>query len=264
MAEEAENKTFWEHLDDLRAVILRIVGVVCVATVGCFCFKEAIFELVFAPSEGDFILYRILGRVAGVGAESIAPPDVRIINTELAGQLIMHLKVALGVGIVVTVPYVVWAVANYLAPALYAGERRAMRTVFCWGTALFYVGMLVSYVLVFPLAYRFLVAYQVGEMVENMISLESYVDNLLLLCLLMGVLFELPIVAVALSRVGIIDARIMRTYRRHAVLVILTVAAIVTPTTDIFTLLLVALPVYFLYEVSIVVVGKSKRQERGR
>ncbi len=126
-----------------------------------------------------------------------------------------------------------------------------MRTAFTWGTILFFLGVAIAYVLVFPLAYQFLASYEVSDEVENMFTLGSYIDNLSLLCLLMGVFFELPIVAVLLGKLGLITSSLMKEYRRHAILAIVILAAIITPTTDVFTLALVSLPICVLYEVSV-------------
>ncbi|MDY4173749.1 MAG: twin-arginine translocase subunit TatC [Bacteroidales bacterium] len=243
-------KTFWEHLDDLRGLLIRIVAVVSALSVICFCFKDELFGIVMAPSHPDFVLYRVLG--------GLIPPSIEggLINTSLSGQLMMHFKVALGAGVCLSAPVVIFMVARYLSPALYAQERRAMTAVFVWGGLLFAVGAAVAYVLIFPLAYQFLMTYQVSPDVQNMINLQSYIDNLLLLCLLMGVLFELPVVARVLSALGLLTRGVMRRYRRHALLAIVTLSAIVTPTTDVLTLALVSLPVWLLYEASILVVRK--------
>ncbi len=242
---ESTDKTFWEHLDELRALLFRIVIILAVAVIVCFCFKDELFDFVLAPSRPDFILYRLL---SGLGTPQL--PD-HLINTSLAGQLMTHFKVAMTVGAALCVPIIIWLVARYLAPALYPKERHAMRVAFSWGTLLFFLGVATAYVLVFPLAYQFLASYEVSGEVENMFTLESYIDNLSLLCLLMGVFFELPIVAVLLGKLGLVTSNLMKTYRRHAILAIVTLAAIITPTTDIFTLTLVSLPICVLYEVSV-------------
>ena len=248
---QSSDKSFWEHVDDLRALILRIVVVVAGLCVVCFCFKEALFSIIIAPACPDFPLFRLMATFSHV---SFPQPD--FVNTELTGQLWSHFKMAFCAAFVLGVPYVVSEIANYLAPALYATERRALRFVMVGGTLLFYLGMAVAYFLVFPLAYRFLADYVVDPSVRNLISLSSYTDNLIVMLLLMGALFELPIVAVALGRLGIINRQLMRRYRRHAILGILIVTAVLTPTTDILTLLLVGMPIYVLYEVSIFCVRK--------
>lgn len=239
------DKSFWDHLDDLRALILRILVVMAVAAVISFCLKDLLFGIVLAPSRPDFIIYKLLS-----GLVSPNLPE-GFVNTTLTGQMMTHFKVAISAGIIASAPIVVILVAQYLAPALYPGERKALTRALTWGSILFYLGLGISYFLIFPLAYQFLASYEVSESVHNMLTLSSYVDNLLLLCLLMGVLFELPVVAVLLGRVGLVSSSLMRRYRRHAILIIVTAAAIITPTTDIFTLIIVSLPVFLLYEVSI-------------
>lgn len=244
------DKTFWEHLDDLRALLLRSLAVVCAATVVCFCFKDELFAVVLAPLRPDFPLYRLLS--------GLRPPDFGggLVNTRLSGQLMMHLKLSLGAGVCCSVPVLAWLGARYLSPALYPRERRALGGAFAVGGLLFAAGVALAYVLVFPLAYQFLAGYEVSGAVTNMITLDSYVDNLLTLSLVMGVLFELPVVARTLSAAGLVDRRLMRRYRRHAIVCIVTLAAVVTPTTDALTLALVSLPVWLLYEASVLVVKK--------
>lgn len=239
------NKSFWEHLDDLRALLFRLLAALAVATVACFCFKDELFSVVLAPSRPDFLIYRLL---AGLGTPNL---PAGLVNTTLGGQLMTHFKVAVGAGVVVSTPIGIYIIARYLAPALYPKERKAMTAAFTWGTLLFFAGMATAYVIVFPFAYQFLANYEVSSEVSNLFTLESYIDNLLLLVLLMGVLFELPVVAVLLNKMGLISSGLMKRYRRHAILAIVTASAIITPTTDIFTLAIVSMPVCLLYELSI-------------
>ncbi|MGN0029393.1 MAG: twin-arginine translocase subunit TatC [Marinilabiliaceae bacterium] len=242
---EDTKKSFWEHLDDLRALLFRLLAVLCVATIACFCLKDELFSVVLAPSKPDFLIYRLL---SGLGTPNL---PAGLVNTTLGGQLMTHFKVAMGAGVVISAPIGIYIIARYLAPALYPKERRAMTAAFTWGTLLFFAGMVTAYLVVFPFAYQFLANYEVSPEVSNLFTLESYIDNLLLLVLLMGVLFELPVVAVLLNKVGLVSAGLMKRYRRHAVLAIVTASAIITPTTDIFTLSIVSLPICLLYELSI-------------
>ncbi len=242
--------TFWEHLDELRAVIMRIVVCMTVLAIVFFCLKDLLFDIVLAPSSDDFILYQLI-RDWLPNAE-MQPIAIQMINTELTGQFMTHMQVAFYVAIVVSAPYILWQIFNYLAPALYSNERHFVRIAMVSGTFLFYVGAAVSYVLIFPLSYRFLALYQVSEIVVNMIDLQSYVGTMAMLCLMMGIMFELPLVAILLGHFGLVTSSMMSQYRRHAILAILIAAAIITPTTDIFTLIIVAMPIYLLYECSII------------
>lgn len=240
-----EQKSFWDHLDDLRGVLLTLVAVTLAAALLCFVAKGPLFRALLWPADPAFPLYRLLRwRVAGAD----------LINTSLAGQMMTHLQMALAAGVVVAFPALAAIVARYLAPALYQGERRALTLILTAGTALFYAGVATAYLIVFPVAYQFLMNYSVSPDVSNLITLSSYVHTLLCLALLLGALFELPVVFAALARLGLIGARSMTRYRRHALLAILVVVAVVTPTTDVFTLLVCAAPIYILYEASVVVV----------
>ena len=242
--------TFWDHLEELRRVLFRVVGVVLVLMLVAFCFKEELFGIVLAPRQNDFPLYRWLG------AESFS---VQLINTQLASQFITHMKVACYAGILLASPYIIYQLFRFVSPALYANERRYVMKVTLWGYLLFMVGVLLNYFLIFPLTFRFLGTYQVSETVVNTITLTSYVDTLMMLSLMMGIVFEIPILSWLFAKLGFFTSSFMKHYRRHAIVLILIVAAIITPTSDVFTLSLVALPMYLLYEISIGVVNRTGR-----
>lgn len=246
--------TFWDHLEELRRVLFRVVGAVLVLMLVAFCFKDELFGVVLAPQEADFILYQWLG------AEGF---QVKLINTQLASQFITHMKVACYAGILLASPYIIYQLFRFVSPALYANERKYVVRVTCWGYLLFMAGVCLSYLLIFPLTFRFLATYQVSEVVENTITLTSYVDTLMMLSLMMGIVFEIPILSWLFAKLGFLTSAFMKTYRRHAIVIILVVAAVITPTSDVFTLSLVALPMYLLYEASIGVVKctEHKRME---
>lgn len=249
--------TFWDHLDALRDVILRVLAVAVAGFIVAFCFKEPLFRLILAPSSPDFILYRWISSVASmIGADASALRDfsVDLFSTTLTAQFMIHMKMAFYVSLVVILPYTLYMLFGFVAPALHRHERSSTTKVVVWSYVLFMAGIVLNYLVIFPLAFRFLGTYQVSPDIPNVITLESYTDLLITLTLLMGILFELPVLAWFLSRMGIIDAAFMRKYRRHAVIVIVVIAAIITPTTDVFTLTIVTLPIYLLYEVSIGIV----------
>ena len=243
--------TFWDHLDELRRVLFRVVGVVVVLMLVAFCFKEEMFGIVLAPQQDNFPLYRWLG------AESFS---VQLINTQLASQFITHMKVACYAGILLASPYIIYQLFRFVSPALYANERKYVVKVTIWGYLLFMIGVLLNYFLIFPLTFRFLGTYQVSETVVNTITLTSYVDTLMMLCLMMGIVFEIPILSWLFAKLGFLTSSFMKHYRRHAIVIILVIAAIITPTSDVFTLSLVALPMYVLYEISIGVVKGTERK----
>lgn len=253
--------TFWEHLDALRATLWRIIAASLVCGVVAFCLKEPLFDLILAPRDSHFATYRLfawLGRWVP-GMADAGHFAVSLVNTGLAGQFAIHMKVALYVGLAVASPYTIYLLLRFIAPALYPRERHYTYRLVGGGYAMFVVGMAVNYFLIFPFTFRFLGTYQVSAEVSNMITLESYVDTLLMLSLMMGILFELPVVCWVLGKAGLLTAPFMRRYRRHAIVAILVVAAVITPTSDVFTLTLVSLPIWLLYEVSILLVPKGKR-----
>ena len=238
--------TFWEHLDALRTVIIRSLVVVCVAAVVAFLLKEPLFRVVLAPRSSDFFVYRWMG---------VEPFSLHLMNTGLTEQFMIHMKTALYAGLLLASPYVLYQLFRFVSPALYANERRYAVWIVLSAYVMFIVGTAVDYLLIFPLTVRFLGTYQVSPDVANMLTIQSYVDTLIGMSLVMGVVFELPVVCGLLGRMGLISAPMMQTYRRHAVVAILVVSAIITPTTDVFTLLIVSLPIWLLYEASIGIVA---------
>jgi len=249
--------TFWDHLDALRDVILRILAVALVGFIAAFCFKEPLFRLILAPSSPDFILYRWITAVAGsmgIDAAAIQDFSVDLFSTTLTAQFMIHMKMAFYVSVVIIMPYILYLLFGFVSPALHADERRSSTKVIVWSYILFMAGIILDYLIIFPLAFRFLGTYQVSPDIPNVITLESYTDLLITLTLLMGILFELPILAWFLGKLGLIDSAFMKKYRRHAIVVILIIAAVITPTTDVFTLTIVTLPIYLLYELSIAIV----------
>ena len=259
MAERREDLTFWEHLDELRSALIRIISAGLVCGIVAFVFKEWLFDFVLAPSKSDFITYRLFNRLGGITGTAVEEFSVDLINTALAQQFIIHMKTAFLVGLLCASPYIIYCLMRFIAPALYHTERRLVFGVVGCGYAMFVVGMALCYLLIFPLTFRFLGTYQVSNEVVNMISLESYISTLTSMTLMMGIVFEMPILCWLVAKLGFLDDAVMRNYRRHAIVVILIVAAIITPTSDVFTLTLVSLPIWLLYEISILVVSKAKQ-----
>ena len=240
-----EVMTFWDHLDELRNSIIRMLVAAVLMAVAAFVLKEPLFDIVLAPSRGDFFVYRWLG------AE---PFELQLINTGLTEQFMIHLRVAFMAGVLVASPYILYMLFRFVSPALYDEERRYGLRLTLWAYLMFLVGVVVNYVLVFPLTVRFLGTYQVSGEVSNMLSISSYVDTMLMMSLVFGILFEIPVVAWLLARFGMLRAEWMTRFRRHAIVAILIVAAVITPTADAFTLVIVSLPIWLLYEMSIWIV----------
>ena len=240
--------TFWEHLDVLRDSLIRMLAAAVVAGVVAFVFKDELFGVVLAPSDCGFVTYRLLG------AE---PFSIQLINTGLTEQFMTHVKVAFVAGALIASPYILYVLFRFISPALYDSERRVSVRLTVAAYAMFIVGLLVNYFVIFPLTVRFLGTYSVSADVENLLTLTSYVDTLAMMSLVFGIVFEIPVVCWLLARFGLLKAEWMSRYRRHAIVAIVAVAAVITPTSDAFTLLLVSLPIWLLYEVSVVIVKKT-------
>ncbi|MCR4993973.1 MAG: twin-arginine translocase subunit TatC [Bacteroidales bacterium] len=244
--------TFWDHLDVLRGSIIRVLLAAVLMGIGVFFFKEQLFDLVLWPRDSDFPTYRLLG------AE---PFQLQLINTELTEQFMIHMKVSLIVGLLVASPYVIYVLFRFISPALYDHERRASVRLVGAAYVMFLIGILVNYFLIFPLTVRFLGTYSVSTEVETMLTLSSYVDTMLLMSLVFGIVFEIPVIAWLLARFGMLRASWMSAYRRHAIVAILIISAIITPTSDIMTLIVVSLPIWLLYEISIWIVAFTQKHD---
>ena len=263
MAEEKlQEMSFWDHIDALRSVLVRIVVVLVVMTLGLFFVMPSIFDrVILAPCHGDFVLYRLFERmtssVSWLPQFSTDGFQVELINIKLASQFFIHMSTSFWLALVLTFPIVLYLLWSFVAPALYPREKRGVKTAFLIGCLMFFLGVAVGYFIVFPVTLRFLADYHVSQLVPNQISLDSYMDTFLMLIFIMGIIFELPLVAWLLGTLGVLHRGFFRTYRRHAVVVLLVLAAIITPTGDPFTLMVVFLPIYLLYEVSAYLVPKS-------
>jgi len=252
MAEEDQELTFWEHLDVLRGDILRILAVIVVFGLVAFYFKEELFNIVLAPKSSDFITYRLIGG---------EPFNVGLMNTGLTEQFMIHMKTALFFGLLCASPYVLYVLYRFISPALYQNEKLYASKVVGSAYVMFMIGVAVNYFIIFPLTVHFLGTYQVSPEVANMLTLQSYMDTMLLMSLVFGVVFEIPVVSWLLALFGLLRSDWMKQFRRHAVVAILIVAAVITPTADMFTLLVVSLPIWLLYEVSIIIVKMTEKPE---
>ena len=246
-----EPLTFWDHLDELRTSLVRIICAIALFSIVAFALKDELFAVVLAPRSSDFVTYRLLG---------VEEFSVHLMNTGLTEQFMIHMRTAIYAGLLVASPYVLYELFRFVSPGLYDNERRYAVWIVGAAYLMFIIGTLTNYFVVFPFTVHFLGTYQVSPDVANMLTLQSYVDTLLGMSLVMGVVFELPVVCALMGRMGLINGKMMAAYRRHALVAILIVAAIITPTTDAFTLFVVSLPIYLLYELSILIVGIINKQ----
>ncbi len=222
-----------------------------VAGVAAFLLKDWLFDVVLAPSSSDFITYRLLG---------VEPFRIELVNTGLTEQFMIHMKVSLVAGILIASPYILYLLFRFISPALYDNERRYSVRLTVAAYLMFLFGVAVNYFVIFPLTVRFLGTYQVSDDIHNLLTISSYVDTLAMMSLVFGIVFEIPVISWLLARFGLLKSVWMSRYRRHAIVAIVIVAAVITPTSDVFTLFMVSLPIWLLYEASVLIVRITEKK----
>jgi len=255
-----QDLTFWQHLDVLRGSMIRCLVAITGCAIVAFCLKEPLFDFILWPQKADFPTYRFLSTLNS-HLSTFNSNEIPLISTGLAQQFIVHMKVALAVGALCVSPYILYEVFRFVSPALYPNERAASLPAVLAGYVMFLLGVALTYLLIFPFTFRFLGTYQVQPDVPNLIVLDSYISTLLIMSLMMGVLFELPVLSWLLAKIGLLTSAPMSKYRKHAIVAIMIVAAVITPTGDIFTLSLVTIPIYVLYEAGIWVVKRVEKEK---
>ncbi len=263
-----DEMTFIEHLEELRWNVIRAVGAILVFTIIAFIFIEEIYDkIILAPSKPDFWTYRMLCKIADfTGAEGLCinKLDFELQSREMAGQFTMALLSSVIIGLLFAFPYSFWEVWRFIKPGLKPAERKVSRGAVFYVTFLFMSGVFFGYYIVSPLAINFLANFQLDPRIKNQFDITSYVGLISVLTLACGLTFQLPVVAFVLSRIGFLNPRFMRQYRRHAFVVILILAAVITPSPDVLSQVLVALPLTLLYEISILVsawVERTKKED---
>lgn len=250
--------TMGEHLEELRGILLRVLSLALLFFIAAFIYKDQLFTFVFAPSESDFILYRTINSLLdkmNLSFMILSDFKVDIINTELSSQFMTHIQVAFYVALLAISPYIVYQLFRFIQPALYENERRYSICLVCAIYLLFTLGLMMNYFIIFPISFRFLGTYQVAQSVVNTITLSSYISSFTLLSFMTGVAFEIPVLALLLGRLGILKAEMLINYRKIAFVVILIISALITPP-DAFTLILMTIPLYLLYELSILILKR--------
>ena len=236
--------TFWDHLEELRGSLFRMLGVYAAAVVVLFFFKDFLFDgIILAPSKPDFFLYQLLG----------ADFSMTLVNIEVAAQFLIHMKITFICALIVSFPYLVFEVWRFIAPALYEREKKAVKGAFLFASVLFYTGVVVGYAVVFPLMLNFFSGYQVSPDVSNTFSLTSYISMFTSMVLIFGIVFEFPTVVAVLSALGVLSSETLKSLRRYAVCAVLILAAVITPSGDPFSMLVVSVPLYILYEFSVLI-----------
>lgn len=251
------------HLEVMRKMLFRIFLVIIVLGVLVFIFRKQTFGIILAPRDSSFVFYRciecLLGEM-GINYHFDAF-NIELISTDLSAQFILHITTSLYVALLLASPYIVFELFCFISPALYEQERKYSVPIVILIYLLFALGVLMTYYVLFPFSFRFLGTYQVDETVRNAITLSSYMSSLISMSLVMGLVFQLPVLAYILGKMGVISYHLLAEYRKWALLIVLTLSAIITPP-DIFTLLMVSMPLYLLYEVSIVILKHTNLQRK--
>lgn len=269
--DEGQEMSFLEHLEELRWNIIRAVGSILVFTVLGWTYIEEVYHyVIIAPAQTDFWTYRMmckLGKAVGAEGLCIDKIDFELQALGVGEQFSMALTSSVIIGLIFAFPYAFWEIWRFIRPGLKKYERKAARGAVFYVTLLFFSGVLFGYYVVTPLALNFLANFKLDPSIINEFSISSYIGMVATLTLACGLAFQLPIVVFVLSRVGILTPSLMREYRRHALIAILIAAAIITPSADIYSQVLVAMPLTLLYEISIIVSGrvaKAKAREEVR
>jgi len=269
---KAENEmSFLEHLEELRWHIIRSVLSVVILTITAFIFKDLIFnKIILAPKNPDFWTNRMLcelgHRILGASNDilCINTKPFALISIKMSGQLTTHIAVAIVSGLILSAPIILWEFWRFFKPALLTNEKQYARGAVLWASMLFFMGVVFGYFMIVPLSIHFLGSYQISEQVVNQIYIRSYIGTLTSICLASGVIFELPLITYVLTKIGIVTPKFLIKYRKHAIVVVFIVAAIITPP-DIFSQILVSIPLLLLYEVGIIIsknVYRNKQKKR--
>lgn len=253
--------SFWDHIEVLRWAIFRVACCLCIMLVFTFWAMPYIFDqFILAPTNNSFFVYRWITELSH-GAISFDPNfKVDIININVASQFMTHITTSIYLAAILTFPYIMYEIWKFIEPALFDEEIKHIKPAFIGGTLMFYIGCALGYLLIFPFTFRFLMEYELSPEIVNQINLSSYIENFSMLIIVMGIVFEMPLLAWLLSVLGVLRRNILRQYRRHAIVGLLVAAAFITPSSDPFTLMLVFLPLFTLYELSILVVKKDEEE----
>ncbi|OOQ61238.1 twin-arginine translocase subunit TatC [Mucilaginibacter pedocola] len=264
---EAE-MSFFDHLEALRWHLIRAAIAIVIFTIGAFYFYDFIFNtIIMGPSKPDFWTYRMLCKLGDLlhsDGFCITKININLINTEMAGQFTLQINSCLLIGVMLGFPYLLYEIWLFVKPALHDNERKAATGFVFYATFLFILGIMFGYYVITPESINFLSGFTVSNQIQNLFDIDSYLSSVATLTLATGIVFELPILVYILSSLGILTPKFMRSGRRYAVIVILIISAVITPTPDMMTMTIVSIPLFVLYEVGIVVAGVVERRKLAR
>jgi sec-independent protein translocase protein TatC len=254
---------FLDHLEELRWHIIRSVGAIFVTGILLFLFPNFVFDtVIFGPKNPDFFSYQIINSVLEmIGATPFEPVDFNLQITELGEEFLIHIKVSFILGFIVSFPYVFWEIWRFVRPGLYDKEQKAVRGIVFICSFLFFLGVLFGYFVIAPFAINFLAGYSVADVVQTQPRLSSFVNYMVMFTAPAGMVFELPIVVFFFSKLGLVTPKLMKDYRRHSIIIILMLSALITPP-DVVTQFLIGIPLFILYEISISISARVEKQHK--
>lgn len=253
---DKKEMTFFDHIDELRSHLMRSVIAIFLGAVLAFFNKYILFDIIiFGPMRIDFLSYRILCKLSywakGTDEYCIKSINFELKNIDMTGQFTQHLWIAFIAGVIIAFPYILWQLWRFIKPALSKKEIGYARGLVFFSSILFFIGIAFGYFFLAPVSVSFMGSYKVSELVSNEINLESYISFVSTITFACGLMFEMPILVYFLVKIGILSSRLMSKYRKHALVVILVLAAVLTPSPDMASQILMAIPLYALFELSI-------------
>jgi sec-independent protein translocase protein TatC len=260
---KAEDLTFWDHIDVFRVYVIRSIFFIFLFSIIAFSYKSFVFDsIILAPSEPSFITYKILCKLAvllNLPDLCITSIPLQLINIELGGQFSYHMLISFVVGIILAFPFITYQFWRFIKPALTEKERHYSKGIVFYISSLFTIGVLFGYYVIAPLTINFLASYQLSSLIINNITISSYISTLSILSLSMGLVFELPVLIFFLTKIGILTPQFLRKKRKYAIIIIFIIAGFITPSTDMFSQIIVSVPLYLLYELSYYISKNSKK-----
>ncbi|GAB3924395.1 twin-arginine translocase subunit TatC [Mucilaginibacter myungsuensis] len=260
---EAE-MSFFDHLEALRWHLIRASIAILIFTGFAFGYYEWLFHtVIMGPARNDFWTYRTMCDIGKMLHRDFcfSEMNIKLQNNEMAGQFTLQINSSLLIGITLGIPYLLWEIWRFIRPALHSAERKAATGFVFYATFLFFLGIMFGYYVITPMSVHFLSTYEVSSLIENRPTIDSYLSSVATLTLATGIVFELPIIIYVLATLGVMTPKLMRSSRRYAIVIILIIAAIVTPTPDMMTMTVVSIPLFILYEVSIVVAAMVEKRK---
>ncbi len=266
-SKEQKEMSFLDHLEVLRWTLVRSTLAVLIMSSIAFLMKKFIFEkIIFLPKDPQFYTYRFLCNLSQkFGTDGLCIDEIPFLvqSRTMAGQFSAHIWTSITVGFIVAFPFILWEIWKFIKPALYAKERKHARSFIIISSLLFFLGVLFGYYLITPLSINFLGSYRIADEVGNNIDISSYIGLLRASVLAAGLIFEMPVIIYFLAKMGLVTPEFLRKYRKYAIVVLLLLAAIITPP-DVISQFIVAIPMAILYEISIIIASVIARKEKKR